>query len=198
MSNRHFNMARQLNRGTSPTGGVGVSGPWQWGTVHAVNIAAGTVDVYLDNNSLGANPLVTAGIPYLASYQPVVGDAVFIGRQQGASRTSRVVLGNLGPNIPLYPDTNANGIFANGATIIAGVAGKNIYLFAAQVYAAAADVAQIDDGTITVKLVYGAGANAMGHDSWPTPIKFGLGTSVKYNAVGVNQNLTVNLSYTIA
>ena len=98
----------------------------------------------------------------------------------------------------MFPDTNANGIVANPGTVIAGVAGKSIYLFAAQCYAAAADVAIFSDGAIVVKMTYGAGVTGMGHDCWPDPIKFRVGQSISYSALNVNQSVTVNFNYTIA
>ena len=87
----HLNLARQLRRATASS--PSVDGPWQWGTVAAVG--GGTVDVYLDNNT---GP-ITAGLRYLTSYSPDVGDAVLIARMGGASQTARVVLGTISYSI---------------------------------------------------------------------------------------------------
>lgn len=109
----HVELAKQLRRGLVPP--VGVHGPWQWGTVAAINTANSTISVYLDNNTGVATP----GIAYLSSYVPVVGDAVFIGRQSGASRTSRVVMGTIGS--PKKVITNQTGSRAIGTVYTSGI-----------------------------------------------------------------------------
>ena len=93
MSNRHMDIARQLQRALIPPNGVGVSGPWQWGTVASISATTSTVGVYLDSNAGTA----VAGIPYVDSYVPTVGDAVVVGRGMGPSKTSRIVLGRANP-----------------------------------------------------------------------------------------------------
>lgn len=81
-----MHVARSLQRELVPK--QYTQGPWQWGTVHAVNASPATVDVYLDGSSS-----LTPGLRYLSSYVPSVGDVVFVARGTGGLNTDRVVLG---------------------------------------------------------------------------------------------------------
>lgn len=92
----------------------GVEGPFQWGTIASVSIGSGstlsTVGVYLDNSSTGTGAVITAGLPFVSSYVPVVGDTVLITRMAGPARTQRVVVG---------PVSRVNGVvpsLANSST----------------------------------------------------------------------------------
>ncbi|HEX7355250.1 MAG TPA: hypothetical protein VF288_10510 [Mycobacteriales bacterium] len=67
-----------------------VAGPYQWGTVTAVNTSPNSVDVKMDGSDY-----VTPGVRYMSGYSPTVGDVVFVARMQGSSRTARVVHGKL-------------------------------------------------------------------------------------------------------
>lgn len=57
-----------------------IQAPYQWGVISAVHTSPNTVDVYLDGSTVA-----TLEIRYLASYAPVVGDTVLLGRM-GADR----------------------------------------------------------------------------------------------------------------
>lgn len=107
MSLQHLALAQQLGRAINPP--IGINGPWQWGTIQTIGTgaAAGTCSVFLDSNA----GVPTPGIPYLTSYSPTVGDAVFIGRMGGAARTARVIFGKIGSNA-------AGRMYAGSQTVI--------------------------------------------------------------------------------
>jgi hypothetical protein len=75
---------------------AGIEGPYQWGTVASITVGTpSTLGVYLDSASGSPLAAISAGIPYLSTYSPTVGDVVLIARMGGSARTQRVVLGRL-------------------------------------------------------------------------------------------------------
>jgi len=76
----------------SSSAGLALSG--MYGTIAAVHTGPPpTVDVYLNNNSTGAQPSTANGLAYMSDYNPVVGDAVFLVAGQAGMRTSYLVFG---------------------------------------------------------------------------------------------------------
>lgn len=99
---------------------MGVSGPWQWGTIASVTSGSpfATVGVYLDTASGQTGATVTTNIPFLIGYKPTVGDVVLIGRMSGSARTQRIVLGTLASfgqgfsqaGVVFTPEVNMSGV----------------------------------------------------------------------------------------
>jgi microcystin-dependent protein len=114
-------------------GGLAVSK--MFGTVAAVNAGPPpTVNVYLNNNSTGAQPSTANKLSYMSDYNPVVGDAVLIFAGQAGLQTSYVVMGTLSGAsagggssgvpigaIQMFPVaiTYANWLLCNGGTFSA-------------------------------------------------------------------------------
>lgn len=92
-----------------------IRSPYQWGTVTAISSdGSNTISVELDGATTA-----TTGVRYLATYNPAVGDVVFVSRGT-SGRTDRVVAGKLADNTP-YTYTNksapTNGTYPTGALV---------------------------------------------------------------------------------
>jgi len=101
----------------------------QRGVVKAVNAGPPqTVDVYLDGAQQGENPANLAkGLKYRDGYLPQVNDVVWISRQKGKARTSRMVMGKAAGSatpsgIPLGGFDSA-GRFVSGDMVLWGGTG---------------------------------------------------------------------------
>lgn len=81
-----IHLARSVARSLGPPG---ASTSFQWGTVSAVHTTAATVDVRLDGASA-----VTPGLRFASTYNPKVGDIVYVLRGT-SGRTDRIVQGTL-------------------------------------------------------------------------------------------------------
>lgn len=99
---------------------IGIEGPYQWGTVASITAGTpSTLGVYLDSASGSPLATISAGIPYINTYSPTVGDVVLIARMAGAARTQRIVLGPLGSSP--HGMTLAGALFATSGKFSAGL-----------------------------------------------------------------------------
>jgi hypothetical protein len=109
-------LAHQLRQALTPT--PFTTGWIQWGTVHAVNTAPRTVDLYLD----GATT-VTPGIRYLGWWAPAVGETIPVLRGPKGLQTDRIALGTLSKAAPtpgggglITAETSSTGVALIGAS----------------------------------------------------------------------------------
>ena len=90
-------VAREMRRQLNPS--QTVQGPWQWGVIAAFSeVAPFTCDVYINGAQsapFGTTRSLTAGVRYLSSYIPVIGDVVLIGHGTGGLHSDRWILGSL-------------------------------------------------------------------------------------------------------
>ena len=91
-----LNQAKVTRKQNRPFGNYDHS-EFQWGVVASINPGPpATVDLYLNGSQNNPEDNLTPNVKYLDNYTPNVGDVVLVYRGSGKSRSSRVVLSNLG------------------------------------------------------------------------------------------------------
>ena len=172
---------------------MGVSGPWQWGTIASVTSGSpfATVGVYLDTASGQTGATVTTNIPFLIGYKPTVGDVVLIGRMSGSARTQRIVLGTLASfgqgfsqaGVVFTPEVNMSGV-ATGK-ILLGTSGGGFRDSGDTVDALVFDSNQLATLRNALKIPPSAGGTLAATSYGSVPVKIGETTPT-----GVNTTFT--------